>query len=678
MISKDWVFEGGIVANGKKKEVGERNVVVVRYIDSWSGKVIDGGKVSGIVEFASEEWNDGMFFAVGVKCRGVSVVVGSKWMVYDKEKKTVKPLSKQPSRRTIQISPTSEPSSRFQIPLLTPLLNNYTIFIELLILWPLLTTTFKTLHQQSHHSLNPITDIDITSLANNASTIWESFVYRLIDLFRVAVAFGIEIVVGFGVRDQVKSSKGLGERRDGAAGLPATPVMSENDTGDDTDGGIGSGNVGGKRSAGKGKGIVGSSGGGGSRGGLRGVMNTGGMLTFDGVSGGNVGVIQSLGGVMPSVSPLDEGLDEYFDGRSDGGFVERESASVKANLEVKDGRKKQGAFGQGRGHGTGMLTPPRKSSMDERNMHGSGFLDNQSVGSGSPTSSLRIRTGTSPIPPGDSPVSSSVGVIPKSTFSNSFTADNLLSTSTSTMSTWDDAASPFVKPSAVTLTRKRKESSGPSAAPRSLMFRPYEPTMEDELKLLPGHVIHLINLFDDGWGLGIDEVTHKQGVFPISCTKIMTEETTSSLFDPERPPRRLRATSPHSRATALAGTKHVTSSLSNWNEVSSTSSTNGSGSVVGTPDMSSTRKESIEPLQVLMRMQEQGLQHAGSSGSLGRGIGGGGGIGVNVNTKMKGEDPDLWPPKHKLLEVSSPLHMSPSGKTLRVPVSSHVFDQGGN
>ncbi|TPX35548.1 hypothetical protein SmJEL517_g02061 [Synchytrium microbalum] len=51
-----------------------------------------------------------------------------------------------------------------------------------------------------------------------------------------------------------------------------------------------------------------------------------------------------------------------------------------------------------------------------------------------------------------------------------------------------------------------------------IVLHAYTAAAIDELELVPGHEIMFIKSFNDGWGLGVDTVTGKQGAFPLVCT----------------------------------------------------------------------------------------------------------------------------------------------------------------
>eukprot|EP00842_Homolaphlyctis_polyrhiza_P005944 jgi/Hompol1/6350/HPOL_002030-RA len=56
-----------------------------------------------------------------------------------------------------------------------------------------------------------------------------------------------------------------------------------------------------------------------------------------------------------------------------------------------------------------------------------------------------------------------------------------------------------------------------ATAKRTRVLHPYEPAMPDELRLIVGNDIIMVRAFDDGWALGFDPVTAKQGAFPLVC-----------------------------------------------------------------------------------------------------------------------------------------------------------------
>ncbi|KAH9276479.1 hypothetical protein BSLG_007954 [Batrachochytrium salamandrivorans] len=66
----------------------------------------------------------------------------------------------------------------------------------------------------------------------------------------------------------------------------------------------------------------------------------------------------------------------------------------------------------------------------------------------------------------------------------------------------------------------------PSTARRTHVLHPYEPTLPDELQLNVGSDIIMVRSFDDGWALGFDPSTSKQGAFPLVCVAEIDDQST--------------------------------------------------------------------------------------------------------------------------------------------------------
>jgi hypothetical protein len=67
-----------------------------------------------------------------------------------------------------------------------------------------------------------------------------------------------------------------------------------------------------------------------------------------------------------------------------------------------------------------------------------------------------------------------------------------------------------------------------------LILHSYEAQLDDELTLAMGRQIFMVRSFDDGWGLGVDPITGKQGAFPLVCADIpATGGSTESNLDSE-------------------------------------------------------------------------------------------------------------------------------------------------
>ena len=56
------------------------------------------------------------------------------------------------------------------------------------------------------------------------------------------------------------------------------------------------------------------------------------------------------------------------------------------------------------------------------------------------------------------------------------------------------------------------------------VIHPYTPNLEDELELDMNDHILVVKDFDDGWGLGVNKASGKQGVFPLVCTIKLKDE----------------------------------------------------------------------------------------------------------------------------------------------------------
>jgi hypothetical protein len=60
----------------------------------------------------------------------------------------------------------------------------------------------------------------------------------------------------------------------------------------------------------------------------------------------------------------------------------------------------------------------------------------------------------------------------------------------------------------------------PPGTVRVLILHSYEAQLDDELTLAMGRQIFMVRSFDDGWGLGVDPITGKQGAFPLVCADV--------------------------------------------------------------------------------------------------------------------------------------------------------------
>ncbi|KAF9403709.1 hypothetical protein BGX21_000041 [Mortierella sp. AD011] len=65
------------------------------------------------------------------------------------------------------------------------------------------------------------------------------------------------------------------------------------------------------------------------------------------------------------------------------------------------------------------------------------------------------------------------------------------------------------------------------AAPAKLSYcqalYPYQASMADELDLTPGDIVNVQRVFDDGWAVGVNMNTSKEGAFPVVCVMFVDE-----------------------------------------------------------------------------------------------------------------------------------------------------------
>jgi len=52
---------------------------------------------------------------------------------------------------------------------------------------------------------------------------------------------------------------------------------------------------------------------------------------------------------------------------------------------------------------------------------------------------------------------------------------------------------------------------------RHIVIHPYNPMIEDEIKLNVGDIILIQDIFNDGWVHGINCTTNTEGTFPVAC-----------------------------------------------------------------------------------------------------------------------------------------------------------------
>lgn len=77
----------------------------------------------------------------------------------------------------------------------------------------------------------------------------------------------------------------------------------------------------------------------------------------------------------------------------------------------------------------------------------------------------------------------------------------------------------------------------PAGSIKVQVMHPYSASMNDELELVAESIIYLVKSFDDGWALGVDPKTGKQGAFPTVCVKELQqlEETSAKPVANESP-----------------------------------------------------------------------------------------------------------------------------------------------
>ncbi|KAF9897879.1 hypothetical protein BX616_004837 [Lobosporangium transversale] len=60
---------------------------------------------------------------------------------------------------------------------------------------------------------------------------------------------------------------------------------------------------------------------------------------------------------------------------------------------------------------------------------------------------------------------------------------------------------------------------------------PYQASMEDELDLTAGDIINVQRVFDDGWAVGVNLNTSREGAFPIVCVVFVDESALDDEFE---------------------------------------------------------------------------------------------------------------------------------------------------
>ncbi|SCV68928.1 BQ2448_1948 [Microbotryum intermedium] len=98
-----------------------------------------------------------------------------------------------------------------------------------------------------------------------------------------------------------------------------------------------------------------------------------------------------------------------------------------------------------------------------------------------------------------------------------------------------------------------------------MVKRTFEPTLSDELVLLPGDRVQLLVRYDDGWALGINldaKTPPGKGVFPFDCL----DETTSASVPPQAAPQQLHTIVETSPETSFADNSNNKNSNANRHE----------------------------------------------------------------------------------------------------------------
>ncbi|KAF9425059.1 hypothetical protein BGZ76_003438 [Entomortierella beljakovae] len=60
---------------------------------------------------------------------------------------------------------------------------------------------------------------------------------------------------------------------------------------------------------------------------------------------------------------------------------------------------------------------------------------------------------------------------------------------------------------------------------------PYQASMADELDLTPGDIVNVQRVFDDGWAVGINMNTSREGAFPVVCVMFVDESALDDDFE---------------------------------------------------------------------------------------------------------------------------------------------------
>ncbi|KAF8918494.1 hypothetical protein BGZ58_004851, partial [Dissophora ornata] len=74
-----------------------------------------------------------------------------------------------------------------------------------------------------------------------------------------------------------------------------------------------------------------------------------------------------------------------------------------------------------------------------------------------------------------------------------------------------------------------REASGKQSYCQALY--PYQSSMADELDLTPGDIVNVQRVFDDGWAVGVNMNTSREGAFPVVCVMFVDESALDDDFD---------------------------------------------------------------------------------------------------------------------------------------------------
>ncbi|KZT11865.1 uncharacterized protein LAESUDRAFT_623250, partial [Laetiporus sulphureus 93-53] len=59
--------------------------------------------------------------------------------------------------------------------------------------------------------------------------------------------------------------------------------------------------------------------------------------------------------------------------------------------------------------------------------------------------------------------------------------------------------------------------------------RPFVPTMDDEMSVLPGETVRMLLRFDDGWAYAEKVGSGRRGLIPIDCLRMPEEDLPAFL-----------------------------------------------------------------------------------------------------------------------------------------------------